>query len=58
MIGCGEEKENASRCFELRFDLRIGLVQLRRRNMVRRISERAPDLFRRFDIESGSDSAV
>jgi hypothetical protein len=59
MLGWGEEKKKiASRCFELRFDLWIALFQLRRRNMVRRISEIDPDLFRCFALESGSDSAV
>jgi hypothetical protein len=57
MTGCGEKK-NACRGFDLGFDLWIALFQLRRGNMVRRISEIDPDLFRRFGLESGTDSAV
>jgi hypothetical protein len=58
MTGCGEEIFFDSRRFDVRFDLWFAVFQLRRRNMVRRISEIDPDLFRRFDLESGSDSAV
>jgi hypothetical protein len=59
MTGCSEEKKYFhSRRFDRRFDLWFAVFQLRRRNMVHRISEIDPDLFRRFDLESGSDSAV